>query len=134
VASGSVTKSLETAARMTRRKIERLALGTDTDPADYKALEKGIARQIDGLYRRANQPEIRGDEAARERAHALLSAVASEFHSAASEWGPAARAAKRSDEIGLMKRLEGERRARDPALSQYQKELAVTLAPGTRRG
>lgn len=116
--------AFHTAARKVERMIADFAEGGDLDtPIGTIGLK--ISEAINRLDDRTSKPEIRGDDALREEAWAVVRALRAKKQ-AAEEAAYGARQRRRGEEIaGIRERERAERAAMDPAFRQYQDELKL---------
>ena len=126
-------KAFWTAAKKVEKSIAEVAAGAGAD-GGYQELEAAVWKAINRLDDRTAAPEIRGDDAIREKAWAEVSRLR-EAMRAASETGREARIAIRNGQIRDLRAADAQRienmSPRERETYYYQQELAKDRA---RRG
>ena len=115
-----------TAFRAAAKKVERMIAELEAG-GDYRASYDALPtfRAINKLEDRANKPEIRGDDAIREEAWAIVKELRQRTRDA-EPIGRAAIQRARDSELGAIKQREADRvLSLSPADRQYQKELSL---------
>jgi hypothetical protein len=113
---GSAMKAFRTAARMIERKVDEYVRTGGGD--DYQAVRAALAKQINRLDDRTNQPEIRGSDAAREEAWATVSRIRGKLRDG-EDAAYRARVEGRHADIAGLKERERER-IRNMSPSEYE--------------
>jgi hypothetical protein len=112
------------AARKIERMIADVAKGGDINQSFDKTTAP-VWKAINKLDDRTSKPEIRGDDAIREEAWGIVSALRVKMREAQEVGFEATQAARRGAIQGITDKARERRAAMDPALRQYEDELKL---------